>query len=157
MIQALGGEAQNGPTAQYQAILPDAVRDETEVVTVVLPTIHFQGEPGARESDVKEMDQTIQQHLMIRPLVVCERASQALFARQLREAYMRKVIDSHIKSGTAAGDIVVIVGAYHIAGITPDLEPMSEKELKGLKRTEIKKNALICFCCDGCYPLITTT
>nr|WP_315566027.1 hypothetical protein [Arachnia propionica] len=67
MIQALGGEAQNGPTAQYQAILPDAVRDETEVVTVVLPTIHFQGEPGARESDVKEMDQTIQQHLMIRP------------------------------------------------------------------------------------------
>jgi hypothetical protein len=67
VIQALGGEAQNGPTAQYQAILPDAVRDETEVVTVVLPTIHFQGEPGVRESDVKEMDQTIQQHLMIRP------------------------------------------------------------------------------------------
>lgn len=60
----------------------------------------------------------------------------------VREAYMRRVIDSHIKSGTAAKDIVVIVGAYHIAGITPDLEPMSEKELKGLKRTEIKKTIM---------------
>ncbi len=60
----------------------------------------------------------------------------------VREAYMRKVIDSHIKSGTAAKDIVVIVGAYHIAGITPDLEPMSDKELKSLKKIEIKKTIM---------------
>lgn len=36
----------------------------------------------------------------------------------VREAYMRRVIDSHIKNKISPKDIVVIVGAYHIAGIS---------------------------------------
>ena len=60
----------------------------------------------------------------------------------LREAYMRACIQKHIDAGIPPGDIVVIVGAYHIAGLSKDCTPISEKELLGLKKVDTKNTLM---------------
>lgn len=52
----------------------------------------------------------------------------------IREAHMRREIQRAIDEGFKPEDIVIIVGAYHVMGINPDLPPMSDKELEKLPR-----------------------
>jgi hypothetical protein len=56
----------------------------------------------------------------------------------LREAYMRRKIDRAFADGFAIEDIVVVVGAYHVSGITNDEPALSDKELKTLPKTSTK-------------------
>lgn len=52
----------------------------------------------------------------------------------VREAHMRREIKRVIDEGTKPEDIVIIVGAYHLAGIDCDLPPMSDEELAAIPR-----------------------
>ena len=52
----------------------------------------------------------------------------------IREAHMRRGIQRAINDGFKPEDIVIIVGAYHVSGIHPDLPPMSDTELKNIPR-----------------------
>lgn len=52
----------------------------------------------------------------------------------VREAHMRREIKRVIDEGTKPEDIVIIVGAYHLAGIDSDLPPMSDEELAAIPR-----------------------
>jgi hypothetical protein len=56
----------------------------------------------------------------------------------LREAHMRREIDRAFADGFTIEDIVVIVGAYHVAGITNDEPALSDKELKTIPKTSTK-------------------
>jgi hypothetical protein len=56
----------------------------------------------------------------------------------LREAYMRREIDMACATGLTIEDIVVVVGAYHVAGITDGGFTVSDNELKKLPRTATK-------------------
>ena len=52
----------------------------------------------------------------------------------IREAHMRREIQKAVKEGFKPEEIVIIVGAYHISGINPELPPMTDEELKNLPR-----------------------
>ncbi|MCL1937334.1 MAG: DUF5682 family protein [Candidatus Azobacteroides sp.] len=52
----------------------------------------------------------------------------------IREAHMRMEIQRAIVEGYKPEEIVVVVGAYHLAGMEGDLPPLSDKELKRLPR-----------------------
>lgn len=54
----------------------------------------------------------------------------------IREAYMRRETQRALDEGVKPQDIVVIVGAYHIAGIESGLSPLSDKELSNLPKAE---------------------
>ena len=56
----------------------------------------------------------------------------------LREAHMRREIDRAFADGFAIGDIVVIVGAYHVSGVSNDEPALSDKELKTIPKTSTK-------------------
>ena len=47
----------------------------------------------------------------------------------IREAYMRREIANAINEGYKPGEIVAVVGAYHVSGIRSELPPMSDDEL----------------------------
>lgn len=53
----------------------------------------------------------------------------------IREAYMKREIAKTLSEGIRPEEIVVIVGAYHVAGIRSNLPPMSDDELKKLPKT----------------------
>jgi hypothetical protein len=53
----------------------------------------------------------------------------------IREAHMRMEIQRAIDEGIEPEKIVVIVGAYHVAGILDDVPPMTGKELEEIPRT----------------------
>ena len=79
------------------------------------------------------------QSQQIRSLVVDEefKAAPSEFAYNLvREAHMRREIQKAISEGYKPEDIVIIVGAYHVAGIQSDLPPMSDEELKTIPKVE---------------------
>ncbi|MDR1583168.1 MAG: DUF5682 family protein [Prevotellaceae bacterium] len=56
----------------------------------------------------------------------------------LRESYMRREIDKAIADGFTIENIVVIVGAYHVSGITNDEPTLSDKELKTIPKAPAK-------------------
>jgi len=56
----------------------------------------------------------------------------------LREAHMRREIERAISEGYKPDDIVVIVGAYHIAGIVGNEPILSDSELKSIPRAQTK-------------------
>ncbi|MBE0390336.1 hypothetical protein BJQ96_00156 [Flavobacterium sp. PL0002] len=56
----------------------------------------------------------------------------------VRESYMRMEINKAIDEGFKPEKIVVLVGAYHIAGIKSNLPPMSADELKNIPRVNTK-------------------
>ncbi|MDR2027195.1 MAG: DUF5682 family protein, partial [Prevotellaceae bacterium] len=56
----------------------------------------------------------------------------------LREAHMRREIDKTLDSGVKIEDIVVVVGAYHVSGITNDEPALSDKDLKTVPKTQTK-------------------
>jgi hypothetical protein len=55
---------------------------------------------------------------------------------QIREAHMRMEIQRAINEGAKPEKTVVIVGAYHVAGILSDEPPMTAAELKSLPRVQ---------------------
>ncbi|MCL1791500.1 MAG: DUF5682 family protein [Peptococcaceae bacterium] len=55
----------------------------------------------------------------------------------LREGYMKRCINQAIAEGYSPGRIVVILGAYHVAGVMA-CEPMSDEELARLDRVETR-------------------
>lgn len=74
----------------------------------------------------------------IRELVVDQEAEAAPFDYSynlIREAYMRMQIEKAIADGYAPEDIVIVVGAYHVSGITPELSAMTPKEVSALPTT----------------------
>lgn len=56
----------------------------------------------------------------------------------IREAHMRREIQKTIDSGIKAKDIVVIVGAYHVAGLNPDLPLMTDIDLDNIPKVNTK-------------------
>lgn len=54
----------------------------------------------------------------------------------VREAYMRRKIADAVEGGVLPERIVVVTGAYHVAGLASGEPPMSEEELKLLPRAE---------------------
>lgn len=55
----------------------------------------------------------------------------------VREAYMRRKIKEAAEEGFAPEEIVVVTGAYHVAGLLDETAlPMSDQELKLLPRTQ---------------------
>ena len=57
----------------------------------------------------------------------------------VREAYMRRKIQEAIAEGFAPEEIVVVTGAYHVAGLLEDdAKAMTDKELKSLPKLEAK-------------------
>jgi len=52
----------------------------------------------------------------------------------IREAHMRREIQRALSDGFKPEEIVIIVGAYHVLGIDPNLPPMSDSELKTIPR-----------------------
>ena len=52
---------------------------------------------------------------------------------QLREAHMRRMIEDAMAEGYAPGEMVVVTGAYHLAGLQ-SAAPMTKKELAALPR-----------------------
>lgn len=52
----------------------------------------------------------------------------------VREAHMRMEIEKAIADGFKPEEIVIVVGAYHVAGINTDLPPMTAAELKNIPR-----------------------
>lgn len=60
---------------------------------------------------------------------------------RFREAYMRRIINEAVKTGTSPERIVVVTGAYHVDGIL-NCSSMTDKELKKLPRLETKKTLM---------------
>ena len=57
----------------------------------------------------------------------------------VREAYMRRKIQEAVAEGVAPEEIVVVTGAYHVAGLLDcDAAPMTDEELASLPKTEAK-------------------
>jgi len=57
----------------------------------------------------------------------------------VREAYMRRIIHEALAEGFAPEEIVVVTGAYHVAGLlAEEAKPMSDEELKSLPRVAAK-------------------
>jgi hypothetical protein len=56
----------------------------------------------------------------------------------LREAHMRREIDRAFADGFAIEDIVAVVGAYHVSGITNGEPSLSDKELKTIPKISAK-------------------
>jgi hypothetical protein len=56
----------------------------------------------------------------------------------LREAHMRREIERAIADGFAAGDIVAVVGAYHVQGIAGAEPALSDRDLKTLPKVPAK-------------------
>jgi hypothetical protein len=56
----------------------------------------------------------------------------------LRESYMRREIDRALADGFTIENIVVVVGAYHVSGITNDEPALSNKELKTIPKAPTK-------------------
>lgn len=50
----------------------------------------------------------------------------------VRESYMKRQIADAISEGYAPEEIVVVTGAYHVAGLLDDTPPMDDKELASL-------------------------
>lgn len=74
----------------------------------------------------------------MRDLVVDAEASAVPFDfsyNLIRESFMRRQISQAIADGYKAEEIVIVVGAYHVTGINPELSPMSDEELKSLPTT----------------------
>lgn len=57
---------------------------------------------------------------------------------KLREAHMRREIEKALAGGFGIDDIVVVVGAYHVSGITGDEPALSDRELKTVPKTSTK-------------------
>jgi hypothetical protein len=53
----------------------------------------------------------------------------------LRESYMRREINKILDEGFSIEDIVVVVGAYHVSGITNDEPAIADSELKSMPTT----------------------
>ncbi|MDR1594615.1 MAG: DUF5682 family protein [Prevotellaceae bacterium] len=56
----------------------------------------------------------------------------------LREAHIRREIDRAFADGFAIEDVVVVVGAYHVTGVTNDEPALSDKDLKTMPKTSTK-------------------
>jgi len=56
----------------------------------------------------------------------------------VREAYMRRKIQSAIAEGFRPEQIVVVTGAFHATALGPELPPMTEEELARLRRRDSK-------------------
>jgi hypothetical protein len=56
----------------------------------------------------------------------------------LRESHMRREINRAIDSGYSPDEIVVVAGAYHVAGIVADEAVLSDRELKSLPKIATK-------------------
>ncbi len=56
----------------------------------------------------------------------------------LREAYMRRQIAQAVEDGHAPEKIVVVVGAFHIAGLEGELPPMSEQQWEAAPKVQSK-------------------
>jgi hypothetical protein len=56
----------------------------------------------------------------------------------LREAHMRREIDKALAEGFTIEDLVVVVGAYHVSGITNDQPVLSDKDLKTIPKSPAK-------------------
>ena len=54
----------------------------------------------------------------------------------VREAYMRRQIEKAVKEGYERSEIVIVTGAYHVAGILGGEPPMTEAEEKTLPAVE---------------------
>lgn len=55
----------------------------------------------------------------------------------VREAFMRRQLQSALDSGLAPGDIVLVTGAYHVDGLLDETAaPMSDEEFYSLPKTE---------------------
>ena len=83
-------------------------------------------------------DSIIYQSHQMRDMVVDVEAEVAPFDHSynlIREAYMRQQIEKAIANGYQAEDIVIIVGAYHVTGITSELSAMTDNEFKALPTT----------------------
>lgn len=77
----------------------------------------------------------IYQTQQMRELVVDAEAEAVPFEHSynlVRESYMRRQIEKAISDGFKPNEIVVIVGAYHVTGISPELPSMTDTELKSL-------------------------
>ncbi|MDR2466127.1 MAG: DUF5682 family protein, partial [Prevotellaceae bacterium] len=64
-----------------------------------------------------------------------EAAPRSFSRNRVREAYMRREIRRAVADGFSAERIAVVVGAYHVSGMSEELPPMSDGELKSLPRT----------------------
>jgi hypothetical protein len=56
----------------------------------------------------------------------------------LREAHMRREINKALDSGLRIEDLVVVVGAYHVSGITNDEPVLSDKDIRSMPKTTTK-------------------
>ena len=57
----------------------------------------------------------------------------------VREAYMRRVIQEALSEGVAPEEMVVVTGAYHVAGLLDEtVAPMTDAELKSLPKVDAK-------------------
>jgi hypothetical protein len=56
----------------------------------------------------------------------------------LREAYMRREIDKALADGFTIENLVAVVGAYHVSGITNDEPALSDKDLKTVPKASTK-------------------
>lgn len=57
----------------------------------------------------------------------------------VREAYMRRVMQEALSEGVAPEEIVVVTGAYHVAGLLDEtVAPMTDAELKSLPKVDAK-------------------
>ncbi|GHV56278.1 hypothetical protein FACS1894182_02500 [Bacteroidia bacterium] len=52
----------------------------------------------------------------------------------IREAHMRREIQRAVNEGFKPEEIVIIVGAYHVSGIQPELPPLSDEEMRTIPR-----------------------
>ena len=60
----------------------------------------------------------------------------------VREAYMRRQVQEVIEKGTAPGKILVVVGAYHVAGLQSGLPGLSDKEIGQLPTVKVQKTLM---------------
>lgn len=60
----------------------------------------------------------------------------------IRESYMLRIVEAAVSSGILPGEIVMVVGAFHIRGILSDCKPMTEDELNLLPELESNKTLL---------------